>query len=450
VEGLSVVGTGLRLLGRHWPVLLALYLGGVIAHGLAMRAAVRVSLVNAELGMLVLLLAPMATLSALVLMLRAVRPSLPWLGGAGKPASVLAHLGSVLVPFLTIYYFEDYLNDDLSDYAYQTWLDDTERIFAGLGEELETGAGSGPVTTADRLPFDLTLALAVVVVAAIVGRWLLSRWGRNRRRPWLGIPGAYLELVWLTLVYLAFLAASELIVDWGGNRQVVHGIQAVWDQAVGTASGVAPSSERATAWFMDKLGYADAVLVIPISWLAIGAVVLGHRPAAVLPAAAARAGRGGALIEGLRHRWAAAPGGVRWVGEKLTDDLRERFTPLVRGTRLLARAGLAPMLLFCLAFVAARTVADWLWELQRLLIGPEDLAGFWMPLSWPLSQLNSAVSHVVMVCLLAAAVDRALHPSQGDPAPPDPPDPPDPAGTGRSRGPGPARRPGTSSSRGVT
>jgi hypothetical protein len=86
---------------------------------------------------------------------------------------------------------------------------------------------------------------------------------------------------------------------------------------------------------------------------------------------------------------------------------------------LLIRAGLVPMLLFCLAFVAARTVANWLWELQRLLIGPEDLGGFWMPLSWPLSRLNDAAGHVVLVCLLAAAVDRALHASQGDLAAPD-------------------------------
>lgn len=38
---LEIVTTALRLLARHWPALLTLFLAGVVAHELAMRAAVR-------------------------------------------------------------------------------------------------------------------------------------------------------------------------------------------------------------------------------------------------------------------------------------------------------------------------------------------------------------------------------------------------------------------------
>jgi hypothetical protein len=90
---------------------------------------------------------------------------------------------------------------------------------------------------------------------------------------------------------------------------------------------------------------------------------------------------------------------------------------------MLVRAGAVPMLLFCLAFVATRRLADWLWQLERLLIGPQDFNGVWFPLAGPLSTVNEAIGTAVLVCLLAVAVDRALHhsePAAGAPEQADP------------------------------
>jgi hypothetical protein len=102
------------------------------------------------------------------------------------------------------------------------------------------------------------------------------------------------------------------------------------------------------------------------------------------------------------------PKPVRVVGGNLTADVRDRFTPLIHGLRVMARAGLPPMLFFCLAFLAAQTARDWMWEAERFLIGPRDLTEFWMPVSGPLAMVNEAVGVVLLACLLGAAVDRVL------------------------------------------
>jgi hypothetical protein len=411
VDAMGVVAQALRLLARHWPVLVAIFLAGSVLRELLVRAAVRVSLVNAELGMLVLLLAPMTTLTAMVLMLRVVRPSLPWLGRQGKPPSVLVHVGSVLVPFMTIYYFEDDLKTDLNDYAYRVWEDFAERIFTNLANAVEndTEVATTPGTL-DRLPYDLSLPLAAVVVGAIVARWLLGRWPAAQRHGWLGLPGAYLELVWITLVMvLAFQGVSDLIVEWGNTRRLGSALLGIWEHGIGVASGATSAPEAGADWLLGQLGHVEAVLVIPISWLAIGAVVIGrNRP----PDAGTPTGRGQQAYQRAQRRWLAAPRAIQWTGERVTEDIRGRFKPLVHGVRMLVRAGAVPMLLFCLAFVAARRLSDWLWQLERLLIGPQDFNGVWFPLAWPLSTLNDAIGTAVLICLLAAAVDRALHHSQ--------------------------------------
>src|SRR5262245_57429538 len=105
VRATSVVAGAGRLLARHWPVLLALALGGRAARALVMWAAVRASDVHGLLGGLVFVLVPVTALAALVLMLRVVATSLP---GLAAPAgadrrSLFDYTGSVLVPFLAIY-----------------------------------------------------------------------------------------------------------------------------------------------------------------------------------------------------------------------------------------------------------------------------------------------------------------------------------------------------------
>src|SRR5262245_36014103 len=109
VETFGFLGTWLRLLWRHWPVLLALALAGGLARQLLISQAVRASTWREGLGGLLLFpLVPAAVLIAMVLMLRAMRPSLPYLGPRSRPESMLAYLASVLIPFLAFYFTAGY------------------------------------------------------------------------------------------------------------------------------------------------------------------------------------------------------------------------------------------------------------------------------------------------------------------------------------------------------
>src|SRR5678816_978865 len=75
---------------------------------LLIRLAVRASRINNGVGLLVLILVPLALLVTIVLMMRTLRPSLPYLNRvAGTDGAdqrgLIAVIGSVAVPFLTIY-----------------------------------------------------------------------------------------------------------------------------------------------------------------------------------------------------------------------------------------------------------------------------------------------------------------------------------------------------------
>lgn len=395
-DTVAIVATAARLLRRHWPALLALVLAGVIGRELAVRLAVPASAVSGELGMLVLVLAPLATLTSWVLMLRVVQSSLPGPAPAGARASVLNHIGSALVPFLAVYQTYGYLTEDMRDYAYRVFEAEVLR-----NPGLVTGPGATDVLA--RLPLDLDLVNVVVVTVAITLRWLLARWRATETRPWLGIPGAYLEAVWITLaVSMSYHTLRDTVTEWLTTRRMVHWAQNLWHESLSQLGWFSDPVQGVTGWIREQIGDGQEVLGVPLAWLAIAAVVLGYgelqeaspAPAgtAVVPRPARRAAR-------------VVPPRLRRL---LWQLLGVRFAPLLRSMRTLLTAGIRPVLVFCLAFAVAGTLADWLWELQRWLIGPQDLDTVWIPLAWPLATLNESIGRTLLICLVAAAVNRTL------------------------------------------
>jgi hypothetical protein len=418
VETGAVLAMAVRLLWRHWPVLFALYFAGAAARQFILIGAVQASKAHAALGMMVVILRPIATLSALVLMLRVTRPSLPWLaaatadppasdtleGAAPRRSTLLDHIASALVPFLAVYASWGYLTQDVSDYVYEVWADATfndPRVLddpSVLSRELD-----------DRLPFDMTTGLIVVVVFAVLLRWLLNTWRGGRKWPALGIIGAYVEVAWILVTVAALNQARDPLTGWLRERKVVQWLLDVWNGFVDSLGPFTDVVRSTVEWLVAAFTSADSVIVVPLAWLAVGAVVYGHKLAPPAPT-------GSELIERASKRWNALPKPVRVVGANLSSDVRERFMPLVHGVRTLARAGLAPMLFFCISFLIAQTATDWMWEMERILIGPRDLNKVWIPISGPLSLLNDAVGQVLLACLLAAAVDRVLRVLPSPPA----------------------------------
>jgi hypothetical protein len=408
VETGAVLAMAVRLLWRHWPVLFALCFAGAAARAFLLIGAVQASKVSGALGAMVMVLGPIATLAALVLMLRAVRPSLPWLTAAtatSPPAegetprrrsTLMDHLASALVPFLAVYASWGYLVEDISRYVYEVWADAAltdARLFdepGRLGRELD-----------QRLPFDPSITLISVVVVAVALRWLLNAWRGGRRWPALAILGAYVEVIWIVVSMAALNQARDPVTGWIRDRKVVQWLLDRWNGVVDALGPFTGLVRGVSEWLVTALSSADTVIVVPLAWLAVGAVVYGHRLAPPAPT-------GAELLQRASKRWNALPKPVRVVGASVTSDVRERFMPLVHGIRTLAQAGLAPMLFFCVSFLIAQTARDWLWEIERLVIGPRDLDDVWMPVSGPLGVLNDAVGVVLLACLLAAAVDRVL------------------------------------------
>jgi hypothetical protein len=380
---LAVVRTQISIFVRHWPVLFAVSFAGLGARAFLDYAAVRLNHVNGVVGLLVFILVPITTMAAMIVMLRVLRSSLPWLSTVAETPKggrrTLDAIGSVLIPFLAVYASYGYLQADRSEYYYGTWIADP----------------TGSVGLPDRL----SAVLVVAIVAAIGLRWALGRWSWAVRRPWLGIVRAYLEIVWIGIVASVIEPIREAGWSWLTDRRVVH-----WGvDATHRVGQIGDPVHRAMDWFGGLFSSADTVIAVPIAWLTVGAIVYGRQIVV-----SDTTGRDARLARKVARRLIRLPRFVRRLIEPIRDGLRERFGPLVDGLRVLTRVGLASMVAFCLLFLLAQTAGVWLFELERALIGPRDLFHFWIPISDPLSVVNDAIQTVLLVCLLAAAADRVL------------------------------------------
>lgn len=368
------------LLGRHWPALLMISLFGSAAHNLFSWLAVKASKVNNGLGLLVLVLVPIALLVSLVLMLRTLRPSLPYLNrveGSGRDQrGLMAVIASVAVPFLTIYTTYDYLKDDVSSFTYEVWRD------------------SNPGETLARLPFSPTVSVIGIVAIALALRSVFNVVSIGFLRAVTVPLGAYVEVLWLSTVTIGGNVLRSNGRDWLDSRQAGVWWHSLWDKL---SAGFQPVQAVLEAFWHN----IDVVIFAPIAWLALGAVVYGRR------LTERRLTDDRAATGALRYA-KKLPKGVSGVVAGVGSALYGRFAPLINGLRMLGRAGLRPMLVFCIAFVVLQLTPQGMWAIERAIIGPRDLQDFWMPFSYLTAPINSAVRWVLIVCLVAAATDRIL------------------------------------------
>ncbi len=394
-DAISVVLGGLRLSVVHLPTLLAIFLAGAAVRNGVLWASVTISDSHHTLAGLLLPLAPMATLTAIILMLRHVARSLPWASfGAGvddqrRSARYLGLLASTLIPFLTVYAAQGYLKEDLRAFVNAAVYDE---IFGN--SDLFYG-GSADI---DRtIIADGALMVALVAVALTL-RFGISRLDLPAKHVGFGLIAAYVEVLWLFLLASQLARYQERAWDWVGERRFVDWVDDRWQAvlaAVGPFSRLLESIAHGLGAFLSD---ANAVVLIPIAWLTVGAVALGQK--IETPPRQRSEGR---LTSSVQR----VPKVVRRVGSEATADIRGRFSGLGNGLRLLAIGGLLPMLLFCLVFIVARQAGALTVELWRLVVGPtsRDTAiafGAYVDL------LRDGVYTIALVGLLAAAIDRVI------------------------------------------
>lgn len=374
-------------------MLTLIYLLGAAAHNGLLWFCVWLSETHSTTAAFVLPLVPMATLTALVLALRELAPSLHHV----RPPAVsrLTLLASTLVPFLTVYVSQQYLKEDTRAFLNAATSD----------ELLERSGGLGPSTfNGDRTNIASGVALVGIVVGALVVRWLLDRLDLPEKAVGWGLFAAYVEVLWVWILAKRLSNFTGDIESWVRTRQLTGWLLDRWAGLVDVLGPLGRPVDAVVQWFWGAIGQADAVIVVPIAWLTVGAVVYGReleaRGRRVTPAGDHPGAPWGRAVTRL-------PAPVRRVGREATANFRGRFSALGNGIRLLAVAGLAPMLLFCLVFLLSRQVEVGVTEALRRVVGPRDFRDA-LTLSPYLSLISRGVYTVVLVALLGAAIDRIL------------------------------------------
>jgi hypothetical protein len=413
----AVVRSASRLVWRHWPVLLSLAVFGFVLRYAFTYAAVKATALHPAVAVLVYALIPISMLVPMLIMLRIVRRSLPDppdpAGGTRSDRlSGMSQLAGVLIPFLAVYAAYEYFEQDRSNFYYEVWLDETFNN-PDLWNNLDA------VNTDERLPSPFSLTMATLIGAAVVLRMVLGFVARNRQPGVvLGFSRVYLEATWISMTALpasVFLVAAD---TWLNERELVNWLQTAMSKVTALFGPFSGAADTVVAWLGQIVGTADAVIIIPIAWLTIGCIVYGHEivspPRAQTEAIALQ-------------RWQRLNPTVRSILLPVRNAADDRLGPMVRGLSLLKHAGLPTMLLFCLAFVVAQSAPELLWEVARLIVGPQDL-DVWEPLAGPVSTFSEAIGLMLTICLVAAAVDHVLRvpppaePAGSDPIPPSPGD----------------------------
>lgn len=409
-----------RLFVAHWPALLTLGLLGVAVRNGAMWGAVELSQWNSFVAQLLLIVSPLGYLVPVIGMLWVCRSSLPNLSGAtratpgltlqdpGAPGHLPGMLSgtrapmmpsegrerrlvdvalSVLVPFLVVYEVEGLMDDDRAQFINEAAADE-------MFNDLFTTQG---IDFASRLGVWSGYTLILIVACAFVLRWLLGRLEGKLGLLGIAVVGACLEIYWTSQVANQIEAIELGLLDVATDRQLVAA-------AVGTVGTVQESvgeeGSAAAVLVADALGTLfeslDIVLVGPLAWLAIGAVVLGHK-----------------LMEppSTEHRWLDRmtwiPSGLRTLLESLTEDLRARFSALWNGLKMIVRGGLGPMLVFCLGYLVVMRAPQGVGWLVRGVTGPVE-TNTWLAFSTMEAAAGLAISLALAAALIAATVDALV------------------------------------------
>ncbi|MEQ4719965.1 hypothetical protein [Nonomuraea sp. B19D2] len=367
----------LTLAARHFLPLAFFYTAGRVVHDLVLVAAAYVGDVDAPrkyLGFAVMSLAVLATLAAYVAMLRTLKREQPAVM-EGEPAEdrlprLIAH---TLLPFLAFYGAWGLFGEDVRQYSV-------------LSQELFG------VQQIKNLEFNPLLVTCSIAVAAFLVRVAFEKAYERARKARLALATTVFEAMWM---FFAVISVEELIsggVDWVTSRTVWAGAR----EAV--TSALSPVLDAVGA----VLPEPKDVLLLPLVWLTIAAVVFG-REAGDVDAAVA-----GTRVEQRAGRmWTAAPAPVRNVAEFVSRDLRGKYLPMIDGLRVALRAGAIFYLTFCLCYLVLEVARKWVFIGVLHLVGPHESA-WWTLWHGPIQYLVTVVYEVLRISLLAAALGLAL------------------------------------------
>lgn len=252
-----------------------------------------------------------------------------------------------------------------------------------------------------------------VFVAAYVLRRLLDAWHERTGWRWLGLLTAWIELLFLLLVFVVARHLVEAVHGWWTHRRIAHDLGTAWDAFAGWFADlrVPVPDALAAGWhvFWDQLwppllnGF-----VLPLAWLAATALVFGYRELGgrSLVAEVNVPRRMQRLTEERpmkrRHRFALTE-----LTDLLAGDARDKYLPTLHGLKRVLRAGPLFLGVFCLAYGALTFLAGWSQVVTEAVLGVRT-PNFWIAGEHLQELAIDLVWEPVRICLLAAAFIHCL------------------------------------------
>lgn len=394
VNGVLVVVDAARLLVRHFPALLSVFLLGTAVHNAILWGAVRIGRDHPVVATLLLPLAPFAMVVAMVTMLRIAARALTADDDDRSASRRLAVLTSALVPFLTVYAVTGELTRDREQFLNESFADEFYRGALGSAD----GLGDRSIVTLPHL--QLIFLLVFLAIRLVIDVLDLE----ERHTAW-GLVQTYVEVTWLVLFATYFSKQLIAARDWAGDFVVVSWWTDAWHWLTDSLGPLADPLRAAADLFSRTIEGVGPILVTPLAWLAVGVVVIvgglpaGRRRRAALPEAATQ-------VHSRVTRRLRRVGSGR-AGSKLLELMGRRFEDLLDAVRVLTHAGLLPVLTFCLVLPLAR-IAEWgAAEALRAVVGPRDPETMVLFSRYP-DVLLSAAYTLPVVVIVVAAVDRLL------------------------------------------
>lgn len=385
----------LRLLGRHWPQLLALYLAGAAARMGFLWLALWVSKFSSLLGVLLVPLAPLSTLLSLVFMLRVMGASLPAFqdsfrerSGEWRWRNTLKSAAQVIIPFLAVYASQKLLREDTTLFVYNATADET------LNNPLSANYARTLMATGPLL-------IGIVLVAMIIRKWIAANKLTEKALRW-GVLGSYVEGLWLVTLGATLASQISTLKDWVTSRAVVQGVIQAHDTIKETPGVVGQTFSSVMTWLGGLLGSAGELVVVPVAWLAIGAMIYGSKlTARELPVVA--------TPEQVTERLKRIPNPVQQLLAQVVEPVVTPVQNTLTAISKIAAAGVLPMIFFCVSFgligkllkLAVAWAAHW-------VIGPQE--ALWQAALDPyVSLVERGAYLIVTVALVAAAVNRIVN-----------------------------------------
>jgi hypothetical protein len=368
-----------RILARHWPALIAWYLGGEAVHQLLLQLAGFVGGLTTLGGLLLLPLAVSARLISYVAMYLTVQRSLPHSAPDGGPEDEtgprrFAHaVLTAILPFFAFSAAWGLIDADLIEFF---------RIASSIalrdaGYDLDQLGDRGGLVSIGVLP-------VVVLVIALAVRIVIARFG-GRLPSWTLIVAAYAEVLWTFMLFTLVGQWWANAKEWIGERAGVVWLESIGDWFAANLVPVAAVWEGAL-WL---IGILVAAVFMPAAWLTIAGVTYGTAFDTTPP---------------VLRRLEESPKGTV---SRLTRIVAERFEELWAAVALIWRGGL--VIFGCLALA----YAIWAWAEQvgsRAVLGMfggQDTS-FWSSFLPLLLIAVGVIAEPLRVAIVATAFDAVI------------------------------------------